>query len=469
MKNLILFFILLSTIAYSQTIQYVQSEEIFNNPERGIQKYSDAKASNYQLLTESTLNGYKNGADKVTVIYRCFYLNTFFTSEISQSYLNNMQTDFNRIRNTGLKVIIRFAYSFSTSTAPFDPTKEQMLLHIEQLKPILELNKDVILLHQLGFIGAYGEWYYTDASTEFGDEATISPTQWLNRKDVVDAMLTNFEDVPIQLRTAKAKQEMYGSTLISASTAYQNTALSRIGFFNDALFNSYGDEGTYDISGQCTNPVGSFDFNFVANAGLYLPNTGESNGFNPCDSGLRTSGANATYEFNLLNFSVINRDYYTPIWDDWIANGYYDEILQNMGYRLVLSSSTLSGNNLSLTINNVGYSKVLFQKNVYIVLRDNLNVDYKRLLSIDIRTLNKGSNTFNFSIPNDVPDGTYDLFLHISDKNATLETIPAYSIQLANIGLWENTTGYHDLQQTITISSVSFTFVISKFLSCFFE
>jgi hypothetical protein len=28
---------------------------------------------------------------------------------------------------------------------------------------------------------------------------------------------------------------------------------------------------------------------------------------------------------------------------------------------------------------------------------------------------------------------------------------------LANIGLWESATGYNDLQQTITISAVSFT------------
>lgn len=439
------------------TVNYSASTSTIANPERGLQKYSkNTSGGSYSLINQTTLTNNRTGSDKITVLYRYIMLENYMnTDTIDSTYLTNLQTDFTRIRNAGVKVIPRIAYNTTTSVNT-QPLKDRIIAHIQELSSTINANKDVILSIQAGSIGKYGEWYYTDASTEFGDEATISPTQWLNRKDVVDAMLTNFEDVPIQLRTAKAKQEMYGSTLISASTAYQNTALSRIGFFNDALLNSYGDEGTYDISGQCTNPVGSFDFNFVANAGLYLPNTGESNGFNPCDSGLRTSGANATYEFNLLNFSVINRDYYTPIWDDWIANGYYDEILQNMGYRLVLSSSTLSGNNLSLTINNVGYSKVLFQKNVYIVLRDNLNVDYKRLLSIDIRTLNKGSNTFNFSIPNDVPDGTYDLFLHISDKNATLETIPAYSIQLANIGLWENTTGYNDLQQTITISSVSF-------------
>lgn len=441
------------------TVNYTASTSIIANPERGLQKYSKNVSSNgsYDFVNQQSLIDDRTSSDKVTVLYRYIILSGYNnTDTIDSTYLGNLQTDFNRIRNAGVKVIPRIAYNI-VSTTNTQPLKSRIISHIEALSTTINTNKDVILSIQAGSIGKYGEWYYTDSSSEFGDQDSISPSQWLNRKDVVDAMLTNFEDVPIQLRTAKAKQEMYGSTLISASTAYQNTALSRISFFNDALLNSYGDEGTYDISGQCTNPVGSFDYEFISNAGNYLPNTGESNGINPCDNGLRISGANATYEFNLLNFSVINRDYYLPVWDGWIAQGYYDEILKNMGYRLVLSSSTLNGNNLSLTINNVGYAKVLFQKNVYIVLRNNLNVDYKRLVSVDIRTLNKGVNTFNFDIANDVPDGSYDLFLHISDKNANLEDIPEYSIQLANLGLWENTTGYNDLQQTITISSVNFT------------
>jgi hypothetical protein len=438
------------------TVNYTASTSIIANPERGLQKYSkNTSGGSYSLINQTTLINNRTGTDKVTVLYRYLMLDGYMnTDTIDSTYLTNLQTDFTRIRNAGIKVIPRIAYNITT-TVSTQPLKSRIIAHIQALSTTINANKDVILSIQAGSIGKYGEWYYTDASTEFGDEGSISPSQWLNRKEVVDTMLASFEDVPIQLRSAKAKQEMYGSTLISASTAYQNTALSRISFFNDALLNSYGDEGTYDVSPQCTNPVGSFDYNFIINAGNYLPNTGESNGINPCDNGIRVSGANATYEFNLLNFSVINRDYYIPIWDNWIATGYYDEILQNMGYRLVLSSSTLNGNNLTLTINNVGYAKVLFQKNVYIVLRNNLNVDYKRLISIDIRTLNKGSNTFNFNIANDVPDDSYDLFLHISDKDATLEDIPAYSIQLANIGLWENTTGYNDLQQTITISSVN--------------
>lgn len=441
------------------TVNYTASTSIIANPERGLQKYSkNTSGGSYSLINQTTLINNRTGSDKITVLYRYIMLENYMNTDIIDStYLNNLQTDFTRIRNAGVKVIPRIAYNITT-TASTQPSKSRIIAHIEALSSTINANKDVILSIQAGSIGLYGEWFYTDSSTEFGDQSNVSPSQWLNRQNVVDAMLNNFQDVPIQLRTAKAKREMYGSTLISNLAAYQNTPLARIGFYNDALLNSYGDQGTYEIIGQCTNPVGSVDYDLISNAGIYLPNTGESNGFNSCNGGLRTSGVNATYEFNLLNFSVINRDYYLPVWDGWIAQGYYDEILKNMGYRLVLSSSTLNGNNLTLNINNVGYAKILFEKKVYIVLRNALNVEYKRLLDKDFRTLNKGSNSFNFNIPNDVPDDTYDLYLHISDKNAGLEDMPAYSIQLANIGLWESATGYNDLQQTITItSSGSFT------------
>ncbi len=441
MKNLIIFFILLSTIAYSQTIQYVQSEEIFNNPERGIQKYSDAKASNYQLLTESTLNGYKNGADKVTVIYRCFYLNTFFTSEISQSYLNNMQTDFNRIRNSGLKVIIRFAYSFSTSTAPFDPTKEQMLLHIEQLKPILELNKDVILLHQLGFIGAYGEWYYTSQSSTFGNQDYNGYTnaQWANRKQIVEAaLLATPQNIPLQLRYPYAKTKMYG-----------NTYLGRIGLYNDAFLNVWGDEGFYAVSCQTCLPSVS-EQNYVINQTANLPMTGESNGLNQP----RTDCQNALIEFDKYNWSTKNRDYFPAVWNNWVSQGCYSEIVKRLGYRFVLKAITFTNSQNELTaqfdIKNVGFANTFTNRNAYLVFRNTAGQNYPYLLQTNIKQWT-GDYYFTENVNlADLPSGNYTTYLWMPDTN--LSSRADYSIRLANTNVWEN--GYNNLNYSFVKESL---------------
>jgi uncharacterized delta-60 repeat protein len=436
----------------SQTITYSESTDIIANPERGLQKYSkNTSGGSYSLINQTTLINNRIGTDKVTVLYRYVMLENYLNTDvIDNTYLNNLQTDFTRIRNAGIKVILRLSYNNDTLINT-QPSKSRIIAHIQDVASVFNTNKDVILSIQAGSIGKYGEWYYTDGSVEFGDEGTISPTQWLNRKDVVDAMLTNFEDVPIQVRYAEAKIQMYGSTLITIGTAYQNTALARVGFYNDALLNDYGDQGTYSVNTQCGNPTGTTEYSFIANAGQYLPMTGEPNGINPCDGGYRTSGFNAVYEFNLLNFSVINRDYEPNVWAGWINQGYYNEILRNLGYRLQLVSSTLSGSNLSLIINNVGYSKVLFEKKTYIIYRDNLNNEFKRLLPIDLRTLNKGNNTVNITLPNDVPSNSYLLLLQITDKTVSLENTVAYCIQFANTGLWEISTGYNNLQQTVVV------------------
>lgn len=463
MKNLITLFVLfLTLLSYSQTVNYSIDNSIFANPERGLQKYSKNVSSSgtYSPINQATLTGWRTGADKITVVYRYLMLGEFISnnSVINSAYLTNVQTDFTRIRNAGLKVIIRPAYTTNYDVL-VQPNKQTILNHISQLSSIINANKDIIVSVQCGFIGVYGEWYYTggstssdtDGSPEFGDEGNISNTQWLNRKDVVDAMLINFADIPIQVRYATAKREMYGSTFLTDTTAYQNTPLARVGFYNDAFLNSYGDMGTYVVS-NCVNPVGTSDFNFIANASEYLPMNGETNGFNPCNGGLRTTGANAVVELNLANFSTLNRDYFTGAWDDWISSGHYNTIVRNLGYRLQLNSTTINiGTTIDFTMNitNTGYGNVTSKKNVYLVFRNTSGVEYKKLLNVDPRFW-RTTHSFSQSLVKDIPDGQYTLYLHIADPN--LESRPEYSIKLANSDVaFESTTGYNNLNQTIDI------------------
>jgi len=450
MRNLIYITILLVTnLLLAQTIIYTESTSIIANPERGLQKYSSTSSDGvvnllptftYNQLNQTTLTNWRTSTDRVTVVYRYFILPSI---DLNTTYLTNMQTDFNRIRNAGLKTIIRFAYTNDCDTGcdtginPQQPTKAQILTHISQLSNVINTNKDVILSIQCGFIGTWGEWYYT-GSTEFGHKGTVNATQWQNRKQVVDAMLSNFHiDIPLQVRYANAKRQMYGNNIPN------NFGQDRIGFYNDAFLNSYGDMGTYSISGQFTNPVGTSDYNFISNTSRFLPMTGETNGLNAP----RTDAVNAINEMNQLNFSVLNRDYFTQNWNNWIASGQYNKIVKSLGYRLVLVSSTLSGNELSLQVVNNGYSRVLFKKNTYLVFR-NSSGDIKRLTNLDVRTLNKGVNNISITIPSDIPDGSYSILLHIADKN--LENRPEYSIQFANNNIFESTTGYNNLNQTYT-------------------
>lgn len=457
-------------LVLGQSVTYQPSTAIIANPERGLQKYSITN-SDYATtvgannLSVNTLNNWKTSSDKVTVVYRYFLLDAFLNADINTIFLDNIQTDFDNVRTAGLKIIVRFSYSNAQGTSVQQATKSQILTHLTQLTPILNTNKDIIFSHQAGFIGTWGEWYYTN-SAEFGTEGAISEIQWANRKEIVDAMLLATPiEIPIQVRYAGIKTEMYGTTQLTEQTAYQNTPNARIGFFNDAFLNDYGDQGTYATSGQCENPVGTTDYNYISNETKYLPMTGETNGLNTCNNGFRTTSANALNELDLTNWTTFNRDFYTPFWTQVINSNDYDEMVQHLGYRLELDSSTITSNttnfDIALNLSNVGYARPLRQRNVYLVLKNvQTNAITTALINTDIRTWETSvSITQNFDLG---LTGTFQLYLWMPDQETTLETNPDYSIQLANMGLWEATTGYNDLLQTVVLDA---TLHVNDFLS----
>lgn len=470
MAIILLLFLASQIILNAQTINYTASTSIIANPERGLQKYS-ITASNYSTkknannLSISTLNSWKNSTDKVTVVYRYFMLNNFMNANINSIYLNNIQRDFDNIRNAGMKVIVRFAYSNNTGTAAQQPTKSRILSHINQLSPILNSNKDVIFSLQAGFIGTWGEWYYTN-SNEFGTSGVISTAQWANRKQILDAMLVATPiEIPLQVRYVGIKTTLYGTAQLNNLTAYQNTANSRISFYNDAFLNDYGDQGTYDVSNKCTNPVGTPEYIYLSNETKYLPMTGETNGLNSCNSGIRTTGGNAIYEMGLTNFTTLNRDYYTPFWNQVINSIHYNDIVKNLGYRFVLNSSNVTSYNssfdLNINITNVGFARPFKQRNVYLVMKNIANNDIStHLINTDIRTWENSvsiNQNFNLGI-----SGTYQLYLWSPDNASILSSNSDYSIQFANSGTWEATTGYNNLLQTINLGSTIAKAVSSK-------
>jgi len=453
--------ILCHSLFAQNTVNYTNSDEIFANPERGFQKYSItdsnyATTANYSNINVNELNAWYSGTDKISVIFRYFLLEDFLNTDINSTYLSNMQLDFDRIRTAGLKCIIRFSYSNEQGVGTQQANKAQILAHLNQLTPIINANKDIIISHQAGLIGTWGEWYYTNSS-EFGTEGNISATQWLNRKEVVDAMLNATPiSIPIQVRYPLLKKAMYGNTPLTPATAYQNTALARIGFFNDAFLNDYGDQGTYEVNSQYQNPVGTTDYVYLSNETNYLPMSGETNGLNPP----RTDGSNAILELDDTNWSILNRDYFEQNITNWTNSNHIDDIKRKLGYRLVLNNSIfdLQGTNLSVQINlaNEGYARIFKERMVYLVLKNNSTLQKTNfLINTDCRTW---ENTINVSVIVDLsslPIGDYSSFLYMPDSETTLASNPKYAIRLANDGVWEATEGMNNLLQTVSLGSLN--------------
>lgn len=445
-------FIGLSMSAQTVTKTYTASTAVFTNPERGFFKFTSSKTP----LNQTELTNYRLN-NNITLIYRNFRLDLFKTGPISDAYLASMQSDFDKIRNAGLKCILRFTYSTSTSDEPRDASKAQILAHIQQLRPYFTLNGDIIAAVQAGFIGTWGEWFYT-SQADFGgwgyNQTNLTSTNLNNRKAVVDALLSALPpNRSVQLRKPAFKLDLYSPSALSSSQAFSSSNIARLGHHNDCFLASEDDNGTYDEV--------AYEYPYLAQETKFVPMGGET-----CDlNAPRTDCATALYEMNKFHWSYLNVDYYPEVIDGFETNNCFVEIQKNLGYRFELSTATLPtavnlGSNLpiSLKIKNLGYAAPFNERKAYIVLKNQTtNQIYSIKLASDPRTW-LGPNDIvineNLPLPNNLITGVYKMYLYLPDSAPTLAARPEYAIRFANENMWETSTGYNNLNHTLNVTNV---------------
>ncbi len=433
-------FLLITLTLTAQTVIYQPSNAVISNPEKGFYHYTSTGSSGgYNLLNQNTITGYRTN-ENITVIQRQFFLRDFITGvPITSTYLTNMQTDFNRIRNAGTKVIVRFTYTSSNSLTVFQPTKAQILSHIAQLAPVVNRNKDIIVSIQAGFIGKYGEWYYT-GSTEFGNGnyTVLTALQWNNRKEVMDRMISSFDvSIPLQLRYVFAKQKMYG-----------NIFIGRIGFYNDSFLGTYGDSGTFNVSSKFGTPTAA-DITYWQTTTVNNPVTGETNMVNSP----RTDCSNTLLEMDRFNWSLINKDYFPTVITGWQTNGCFTTIQRSIGYDFRLNSSNVTNGILTINIGNYGWTNLFKDRKAFLVCKNTTtNVNYSFVIDNNIKNIITANYTITTNLTTlGLPIGSYKLFLNLPD---TFISNKLYSIQTSNLNTW-TTEGFNDLQQTYSVNGLS--------------
>ncbi|WP_374551301.1 DUF4832 domain-containing protein [Flavobacterium sp.] len=446
---LILVLLVVKLEAQTTSVSYTPSTENFSNPERGFYHHKETHSASYSALNQTSLRNYILN-EKISLILRIFYLEDFINSPISASYLSNMQADFDKIRNAGIKCIVRFAYSDDAGATQRDASKEQIIAHLQQLKPLLTANADVITVVQAGFIGAWGEWYYTD---HFGMNPTAA--DYANRKEVIDALLLAIpSNRMIQLRTPKLKQKTFlTTTALNNTQGFNGTNLARVGHHNDCFLADNTDMGTY-------TSVAS-EYPYLEQETKFTPMGGETCAFNDD----RSNCATALFEMAKFHWSYMNIDYYPQVISEFSTDSCLEELKKKLGYRLQMNSATFpnstnSGGTLpiSFRIQNVGFASPFNQRKAYLVLRNVANdQEFSVQLNADPRLWLNSNNEMivseNLTLPNTIAPGSYKLFLYLPDASSSLASKPDYSIRLANTNMWETSTGYNNLNFTLNVTS----------------
>ncbi|GAA1670019.1 hypothetical protein GCM10009745_10600 [Kribbella yunnanensis] len=424
------------------SVTYTASTENFANPERGFYHHTgDCDKADFSL---STLQSYRT-SQGISLVMCVFYLAEYKNGPIAESALAQLQQQLDTVRAAGLKMVLRFAYT--TSTTGDDATKARVLAHLDQLAPYLNSGKDVIAVVQAGLIGAWGEWYYTQ---NFGNAGTVSTTDWANRKAVVDKLLSVVPSSRmVQLRTPKFKRTMYTTTPVQSADAYNGSATSRIGHHNDCFLASPDDFGTYENA--------SVEYPYLQDETKYVAMGGETCAVNAP----RSTCPTATAELAQFHWSYLNTDYEPNVLSSWNSGGCLADVTKKLGYRFRLETGTfptsaVRGGSLpvSLSVRNDGYATPYNSRGLELVLRNTTTgTHYKLAMSSDPRRWTTGTATTvsqTLTVPSSLPTGSYQLLLNLSDP--LLSARPEYSIRLANQNTWESSTGMNSLLHTITIS-----------------
>ena len=425
----------------------VLEDSIFCNPERGFHRYFDLHSPNPTKFAPERIDGIYNAG--FTLLITNYFLEDYRATLIADTYLDVVRHNLQSIREGGCKCILRFAYANDTTTYPYQASEELMLQHIQQIKPILEEYSDVIFVMEAGFIGVWGEWYYTHRNDK-GQPATDTDYKGY-RRHVLDALLEALpKERMICVRTPKFKMKCYDWTMedtLTRAEAYTYTPKARLACHDDAIMADANDLGTF------TNETRKY---WEAET-KYLIYGGES-----CPGNNNTTVATCdrtTDQFTKLHISYLNHDYYRATINRWRNGGCYETFRRLIGYRLEGREVTTTykpkaGEELkvALSLVNVGYSAPKNPRDIEFLLINTADESdiYRVVPNCDPRfwfsdEMQKIEASFT---PKQA--GEYKLYLNLPDPMPNLHNNPRYSIRLANKDMWDEATGYNYLT-TVTI------------------
>ena len=421
-------------------ISFTESDKLFPNPERGFYFVQNFKSASASLLTASKIE--QNRLQNRTICYLGFYPKKYMNGHIADDFIQMVRNNMQVLRENGAKCIMRFAYSDSENEKPWDPTPEVVQMHIADIKPVLHEYSDVIMCLQAGFVGVWGEWYYTE-NFEFEPS---TPEEHTLRKQVTDAMLEALPaDRTIGLRTPMFKRNMYASSYrdtITLATAYNGSNKSRVSGFNDCFGASADDLGTFD--NDASREYWKRDTRYTLMGG----ETCGVSSYCECDVTLQ--------DCEDYHWTYLNIEYNRQVHNVWKNNGCWDEIERRLGYRLsfadVYHSTPAAGEDMTvaLQIKNSGFAAPMNGRAVELVLVDgNGRKTVYELDDVDPRYWFAG-RTINIekaiSIPADA-SGKCTLYLNLPDPKPTLHDNPRFSIRLANDGIWNDDLGYNKVME----------------------
>jgi Domain of unknown function (DUF4832)/Domain of unknown function (DUF4874) len=452
------------------SVTYTADQSVIANPARGFYHvaethYRDAKGAGWTPMDGAELRSWR--AEGITQVLREVYLENFGGADgvynLSPDLLRKINADFATARRAGVKVILRFAYTLPPDGVWPPPTPygdapvARVLHHIRQLGPVLRRNADVIETVQQGFIGLWGEGYYSDYFSDPADPSIVTDQNWADRAKVLRTLLDQLpKSVTVQERTMYMKQRILGvptgaAGALTPAQAFSGSDLSRVGFHNDCFLASPDDYGTF-----LSDPL-SLDEKYLALDSRYVPVGGETCNVNPPKS----EWPSARSLMERFHYSYLNTEYNQDVLDTWGAAG-YQEAAKRLGYRFTLLHGTFSKQvvagrklHVDLSVQNDGFATPFQKRPVQLVLVGTKHT-YRLALDADPRRWTAGRVSevhADVVVPKRLASGSYRLAVALPDPAPSLRHRVDYAIRLADVGTWNAAEGWNELGATVEVHS----------------
>ncbi|MGA9998096.1 MAG: DUF4832 domain-containing protein [Pyrinomonadaceae bacterium] len=492
---------------------YKESKDVIANPERGLYfnegvdgiDHSTGCWANYKPENRLTLEKLKSiRARGLSLLYLQYDLGAYREADkIESRFIDCIKTDFNNVRAAGLKVILRFAYNprhrvngaksevyedyqenveasgecnkigdeANLCEAKLEKIKRQ--LQDEEFAGLIRGNSDVIALWQAGFLGKYGEWYYTR------DDVGLKGKQNFHASAEIIKLMLDILPAPgiVQVRTPRYKCEMIKALTNTSSceanglTGDAKVFEERIGFYNDCFYDKDKSDGeTYcnPVVEKCSDgTVVKYWRDYLAMKGMKYPVGGET-----CNTVRSGSWKTVLEEFSRFHWSFFSEARLNETKVGWTSISKRSDLQKYLGYRLylkesVFKQSVMAGEKLTvqLTFSNSGWAAPFHPRDSELILREECQdlakcgktvpLGIKTVpLSIDIRDWLPNTSQVTTAIidTQGLAEGSYELLLNFPDKAKDKLKLPEYySIRLANQKdgnfHWEASTGYNRFGQ----------------------
>ncbi len=438
-----------------RTVAYRASDALLANPERGPvvfhQPEAAVVAANREPLDTPGFLDYlrrereRIGATLVRVVYT---LQEWREAPIPADFLARIDRDFATARSTGVKLIPYFAYNWVSEQEQeqgegSDAPADRIVAHLDQLRPVLHRNTDVLVLMIIGFIGPWGEWHNSTSGNRAPDESINDAT-----RRIVDALLAAVpRQRAVALRYPDDKAALFGTEPMPPAAAFDGSPRARLGFHDESFLN----DRWPDVRQQ------PWFYPYIDQEGLLVP---QVVAFDP-----DTLRPGSTLSCRRV-LDEVARLHVDAMFDvegvSKLTGTCAPELRRRLGYglRLVVARvpvRTQPGAPLALTftVANDGVAPPYNERPVDVVLRHR-TTGASTVVATDADPRRWAPGTphtvrVDQLLPPGLPAGTYDVLLHLPDRAPGLRADPAHAIRLADDTAFDARTGHHDLRLTTTV------------------